>query len=222
MRILVVEDDALVADAIRRGLVEAGFVVEHVSTAEQADPSLLGEGFDLAVIDIGLPGGDGLSLVRSLRRQRVSVPVLILTARDGLADRVTALDSGADDYLVKPFAMPELQARARALLRRTRSGKATTVTIGALTVDLTARQLQVDGTTLELTRREWSILECLVLDAGQVVSKERLLQAIANWDAELTPNAIEVYISRLRAKLGNHAVLRTIRGLGYRIDEPVP
>lgn len=222
MRILVVEDDALVADAIRRGLVEAGFVVEHVSTAEQAEPSLLGEGFDLAVIDIGLPGGDGLSLVRSLRRQRVSVPVLILTARDGLADRVTALDSGADDYLVKPFAMPELQARARALLRRTRSGKATTVTIGALTVDLTARQLQVDGTTLELTRREWSILECLVLDAGQVVSKERLLQAIANWDAELTPNAIEVYISRLRAKLGNHAVLRTIRGLGYRIDEPVP
>ncbi len=222
MRIIVVEDDALVADAIRRGLTEAGFAVDHVTTAEQAEASLLSGEFDLAVIDIGLPGADGLSLVRKLRRQRVSLPVLILTARDGLADRVSALDTGADDYLVKPFAVPELQARARALLRRTRSGKTTHIEIGELTVDLAARSLALSGAPVELTRREWSILECLVLQVGQVVSKERLLQAIAGWDEDLTPNAVEVYVSRLRAKLGSHAALRTIRGLGYRLDEPVP
>ena len=222
MRIIVVEDDALVADAIRRGLTEAGCAVDHVTTAEQAEASLLSGEFDLAVIDIGLPGADGLSLVRKLRRQRVSLPVLILTARDGLADRVSALDTGADDYLVKPFAVPELQARARALLRRTRSGKTTHIEIGELTVDLAARSLALSGAPVELTRREWSILECLVLQVGQVVSKERLLQAIAGWDEDLTPNAVEVYVSRLRAKLGSHAALRTIRGLGYRLDEPVP
>ena len=222
MRIIVVEDDALVADAIRRGLTEAGFAVDHVTTAEQAEASLLSGEFDLAVIDIGLPGADGLSLVRKLRRQRVSLPVLILTARDGLADRVSALDTGADDYLVKPFAVPELQARARALLRRTRSGKTTHIEIGELTVDLAARSLALSGAPVERPRREWSILECLVLQVGQVVSKERLLQAIAGWDEDLTPNAVEVYVSRLRAKLGSHAALRTIRGLGYRLDEPVP
>jgi DNA-binding response OmpR family regulator len=222
MRIIVVEDDALVADAIRRGLTEAGFAVDHVTTAEQAEASLLSGEFDLAVIDIGLPGADGLSLVRKLRRQRVSLPVLILTARDGLADRVSALDTGADDYLVKPFAVPELQARARALLRRTRTGKTTHIEIGELTIDLAARSLVLSGAPVELTRREWSVLECLVLQVGQVVSKERLLQAIAGWDEDLTPNAVEVYVSRLRAKLGSHAALRTIRGLGYRLDEPVP
>jgi len=222
MRIIVVEDDALVADAIRRGLTEAGFAVDHVTTAEQAEVGLLSGEFDLAVIDIGLPGADGLSLVRKLRRQRVSLPVLILTARDGLADRVSALDTGADDYLVKPFAVPELQARARALLRRTRTGKSAHVSIGLLSVDLAGRVLTLAGVPVELTRREWSILECLVLDLGQVVSKDRLLQAIAGWDEELTPNAVEVYVSRLRAKLGAHAALRTIRGLGYRLDEPSP
>ena len=222
MRIIVVEDDALVADAIRRGLTEGGFAVDHVTTAEQAEVSLASGEFDLAVIDIGLPGADGLSLVRKLRRQGATLPVLILTARDGLADRVSALDTGADDYLVKPFAVPELQARARALLRRTRSGKTTQFIVGGLSVDLAARQVTVAGAALELTRREWSILECLVLEAGQVVSKDRLLQAIAGWDDELTPNAVEVYVSRLRAKLGSHAALRTIRGLGYRLDEPVP
>ena len=220
MRILVVEDDALVADAIRRGLTEAGFAVDHVTTAEQAEASLLTGEFDLAVIDIGLPGADGLSLVRTLRRQRIALPVLILTARDGLADRVNALDIGADDYLVKPFAVPELQARARALLRRNRAGKTTQLTIGDLSIDLAARLLKLGSESVELTRREWSVLECLVLDIGQVVSKDRLLQAIAGWDEDLTPNAFEVYVSRLRAKLGTHVALRTIRGLGYRLDGP--
>jgi DNA-binding response OmpR family regulator len=220
MRILVVEDDALVADAIRRGLTSAGFAVDHVATAEEADSAIAMGEFDLAVVDIGLPKADGLSLVRKIRRDGRTLPVLIVTARDALADRVSALDIGADDYLIKPFELPELQARCRALVRRTRSATSAELKIGALVLDLAGRQLRVDGRDVELTRREWSILECLALELGRVVSKDRLLRAIAAWDEELTPNAVEVYVSRLRAKLGAAAALRTVRGLGYRLDEP--
>jgi len=220
MRILVVEDDALVADAIRRGLTSAGFAVDQVGTAEEADSAIAMGEFDLAVVDIGLPKADGLSLVRKIRREGRTLPVLIVTARDALADRVSALDIGADDYLIKPFEIPELQARCRALIRRTRSATSAELRIGALTLDLAGRQLRVDGKDVELTRREWSILECLALELGRVVSKDRLLRAIAGWDEELTPNAVEVYVSRLRAKLGTAAALRTVRGLGYRLDEP--
>jgi DNA-binding response OmpR family regulator len=220
MRILVVEDDALVADAIRRGLTSAGFAVDQVATAEEADSAIAMGEFDLAVIDIGLPKADGLSLVRKIRRDGRTLPVLIVTARDALADRVSALDTGADDYLIKPFEIPELQARCRALIRRTRSATSAELNIGTLALDLAGRQLRVDGRDVELTRREWSILECLALELGRVVSKDRLLRAIAAWDEELTPNAVEVYVSRLRAKLGTAAALRTVRGLGYRLDEP--
>jgi DNA-binding response OmpR family regulator len=220
MRILVVEDDALVADAIRRGLTSAGFAVDQVATAEEADSAIAMGEFDLAVVDIGLPKADGLSLVRKIRRDGRTLPVLIVTARDALADRVSALDTGADDYLIKPFEIPELQARCRALIRRTRSATSAELNIGTLALDLAGRQLRVDGRDVELTRREWSILECLALELGRVVSKDRLLRAIAAWDEELTPNAVEVYVSRLRAKLGTAAALRTVRGLGYRLDEP--
>ena len=220
MRILVVEDDALVADAIRRGLTSAGFAVDHVATAEEADSAIAMGEFDLAVVDIGLPKADVLSLVRKIRREGRALPVLIVTARDALADRVSALDIGADDYLIKPFEIPELQARCRALIRRTRSATSAELKIGALVLDLAGRQLRVDGKDVELTRREWSILECLALELGRVVSKDRLLRAIAAWDEELTPNAVEVYVSRLRAKLGDAVAIRTVRGLGYRLDDP--
>ncbi|MBA8885132.1 response regulator [Dokdonella fugitiva] len=219
MRVLVVEDDALVADAIRRGLGEAGYAVDHVDSAERAGTALGAESFDLAVVDIGLPGADGLALLQRMRRSGTAVPVLILTARDALADRVNALDLGADDYLVKPFALPELVARSRALIRRSRSAASAELVIGTLRLDLAARRAEVDGGAVSLTRREWAVLECLALNIGRVVAKDRLLQAIANWDEDIGANAIEVYVSRLRTKLGGAAPIRTVRGLGYRLDD---
>jgi DNA-binding response OmpR family regulator len=222
MRILIVEDDELVADALKRGLDAAGFVADRVGSVEQAETALAAEEFDLAVVDIGLPRVDGLTLVRRLRRAGNALPVLILTARDGLADRVDALDLGADDYLVKPFELPEVAARCRALIRRTRSAISAAVTVGRLSLDLAAHTATLDGAALEVTRREWALLECLALDAGRVVRKEKLLRAIGGWDEELTPNAVEVYVSRLRAKLGDAVGIRTVRGLGYRLDDPAP
>ena len=219
MRILVVEDDALVADAICRGLGASGFAVDHVGNAERAEAAIGSENFDLAIVDIGLPGADGLSLVRRLRGSGHGLPVLILTARDGLVDRVNALDLGADDYLLKPFELPELAARSRALIRRVRSTASTQLAVGGLVLDFAGRAARVEGEPLDLTRREWSILECLALQAGHVVAKERLLQAIASWDEEISHNAIEVYVSRLRSKLGRSATIRTVRGLGYRLDD---
>jgi DNA-binding response OmpR family regulator len=219
MRILVVEDDALVADAIRRGLGKAGYAVDHVDSAERAGSALEAEAFDLAVVDIGLPGADGLMLLQRMRRAGAALPVLILTARDALADRVSALDLGADDYLVKPFELPELVARCRALIRRSRSATSADLTIGSLRLELGAHRVEVDGVAINLTRREWAVLECLALNVGRVVAKERLLQAIASWDEEIGANAIEVYASRLRTKLGGATPIRTVRGLGYRLDD---
>jgi DNA-binding response OmpR family regulator len=220
MRILVVEDDSLVRDAVTRGLSAAGFTVDHVSTAEKADAALLADRFDVAVVDIGLPGDDGLQLLRRIRRRGQTLPVLILTARDALADRVSALDLGADDYMAKPFEVAEVAARCRALIRRSSAVASSRLKIGALDLDLTHKQVFVNGEELSLTRREWAVLECLALDSGRLVAKSRLLSAIAGWDEEISENAIEVYVSRLRTKLGDAAAIRVVRGLGYRLDEP--
>jgi DNA-binding response OmpR family regulator len=221
MRILIIEDDPLVADGMRRGLSQVGFAVDHVASAELAEAALQQENFDLLLVDLGLPGVDGFELVRRLRRSGKSTPVLIVTARDALADRVGALDLGADDYLVKPFALPELAARCRALIRRSKSNSDSGITIGPLHLDIPRRETRVQSRAVDLTRREWAILECLALHAGQVVSKDRLQQAISSWDEGITTNAVEVYISRLRGKLGEEVGIRTVRGLGYRLDESV-
>ncbi|GLQ48135.1 DNA-binding response regulator [Dyella lipolytica] len=220
MRILLVEDDLLVSDAIVRGLATAGYVVDAVVDAESVQSRLDSTHYDLAIVDLGLPGEDGFALVRRLRRDGNALPLLIVTARDGLDDRVNALDLGADDYLVKPFALPELAARCRALIRRATAATANEMVVGRLRIDLAGRRALDDtGRVLELTRREWSILECLAHHSGRVVSKERLIQAIVSWDEEISGNAIEVHVSRLRAKLGDAATVRGIRGLGYRLDD---
>ncbi len=219
MRILVVEDDELVADAVTRGLTLAGFTVDHAATAEFARAALDAEHFDLAVLDIGLPGADGLSLLGTLRAHGRSLPVLILTARSALSDRIRAFDLGADDFLMKPFEQSELAARCKALIRRAGLAPSGSVKLGRVSIDLGGRQLTIDAEPVELTRREWLVLESLTHNVGRVVSKERLLQILAGWEQELTANAVETHVSRLRAKLGEAATIRTIRGLGYRLDE---
>jgi DNA-binding response OmpR family regulator len=222
MRILVVEDDEVVADALKRGLQDAGFAVGRVGSAEHALAAITRENFDLAVVDIGLPGVDGLELTRRLRREGHALPILILTARDTLEDRVDGLELGADDYLTKPFDLPEVVARCRALIRRSKAAVATEFVHGNLTVDLRRHKALLSGQSLDLTAREWTVLEYLLLHNQEIVSKERLLQAISSWDKEITPNAVEVYVSRLRGKLEPGGVrIRTVRGLGYRLEDPV-
>jgi DNA-binding response OmpR family regulator len=219
MRILLVEDDELVADAIVRGLTLAGFTVDHAGSAEHARAALGTEHFDLAVIDIGLPGQDGLGLLKTLRDAGQAMPVLILTARYALPDKLRAFELGADDFLMKPFEQAELAVRCRALIRRSSLAPPGTVRLGRIAIDLNGHQLTIDAQAVELTRREWLVLETLVHSLGRVVSKDRLLQALAGWEQELTANAVETHVSRLRAKLGDAAVIRTVRGLGYRLDE---
>lgn len=218
MRILLIEDDELVADAVVRGLTLAGFTVDHAASAELGRAALEAEHFDLAVVDIGLPGADGLTLLAALRAEGRAMPVLILTARDTLADKIRAFNLGADDFLMKPFEQAELAARCRALIRRASLSPSGVVRIGRLTIDLNGHQLQIDDRPVELTRREWLVLESLAHNLGRIVTKERLMQALAGWEQDLTPNAVETHISRLRGKLGSAVQIRVVRGLGYRLD----
>jgi two-component system OmpR family response regulator len=220
VRLLIVEDDDIVADAIARGLIAASFSVHRVSSVESAQAALAIEDFALAVVDIGLPGSDGLTLVRRLRASGKSIPTLILTARCTLADKVKALDLGADDFLNKPFEPAELAARCRALMRRANGALSGIIKLNRMTVDLNGRRLCIDDAEVELTAREWLVLELLVRRTGLIVSKERLQQAVANPEQDITPNAVEVHVSRLRGKLGSAAVIRSLRGLGYRLEEP--
>lgn len=219
MRLLIVEDDDIVADAITRSLTAANYSVHRVGSAEAAQASLVNEEFAMAVIDVGLPGGDGLSLLRRLRSAGKTMPTLILTARCTLADKVKALDLGADDFLSKPFEAAELAARCRALMRRANGASSGIIKLNRMNVDLVGKQLRIDDAEVELTAREWLLLECLVRRVGLIVSKERLQQAVASPDQDITPNAVEVHVSRLRAKLGTAAIVRSLRGLGYRLED---
>ena len=219
MRLLIVEDDDIVADAISRSLTAASYAVLRVASAEAAQAAIASEEFAMAVIDVGLPGTDGLTLVRRLRSGGKSLPALILTARCTLSDKVKALDLGADDFLSKPFEAAELAARCRALMRRTTGAANGLVKLNRMSVDLAGKRLCIDEAEVELTAREWLVLECLSRRVGQIVSKERVQQAVAGPDQDITSNAIEVHVSRLRAKLGNAALIRSLRGLGYRLEE---
>lgn len=219
MRLLLVEDDVMVASGIKLGLCNAGYTVDWVGSAERAEQALEAESFDLAIVDIGLPGSDGLELTRRLRGRGVTMPVLILTARDALHDRVQGLDLGADDYMLKPFELPELLARLRALLRRSQAATSAVLSFGPLEMDTALRRVSLAGRPTELGPREWTVLEYLLLQAPKPAAKDKLLATLTGWDKEITPNAIEVYISRLRAKLEPVGVqLRSIRGFGYRLE----
>lgn len=222
MRILIVEDDDLVASGIKQGLRHFGYTVDLANSAEEAERSLKLETFDLAVVDIGLPGLDGLTFIRRLRAGDNPVPVLVLSARASMEDTVKGLDVGADDYMCKPFRLPELVARIRALIRRANALTDASLRHGALSLDTATRSATLEDRPLDLTNREWAILEKLLMASPGVVSKDRLVQSLAGWDKDITPNAIEVHVSRLRAKLAaGNIEIRTVRGIGYRMD-PVP
>jgi len=219
VRLLVVEDDDIVADAITRGLSAAGYCVHRVASAEAALSAIADEEFALAVIDVGLPGADGLTLVRRLRNAGNTIPTLMLTARCTLSDKVKALDIGADDFLSKPFEPAELAARCRALMRRSSGALDGVIKLNRMSVDIAGRRLLIDDAEINLTAREWLVLECLVRRTGQIVPKERVQQALASPEHDLSANAVEVHVSRLRAKLGHAALIRSLRGLGYRLEE---
>lgn len=220
MRILIVEDDASLAAGISRILEAEGHAVDVMKSGEHAALATAQESFDLVILDVGLPGIDGFEVLRRFRAAGKAMPVLILTARDGLDDRVRGLDLGADDYMVKPFAMPELAARVRALIRRGQSQSGPRVVHGPLVLDTSARRVTLNDEPLELAAREWAVLEVLLGRVEKIVSKESIIQAMSSWGEELSLNAIEVYVSRLRAKLEPAGVhIRTVRGFGYMLEE---
>ena len=215
MRALVVEDDALLAEGLTRVLSRGGHAVEHATTGKHADLLLTNEEFDLVVLDVGLPDIDGFEVLRRLRKRRSSTIVLVLTARDAVEDRVHGLDLGADDYLTKPFSVTEFEARVRALLRRTVAPSARWA-VGHMTVDFAAKRVRVHDRPIDLTPREWALLELFLTHPGRVLSKEQIADSLFSFDEQLSPNAIEVHVSRLRTKVepaGMH--VRTVRGFGY-------
>ena len=219
MRILLVEDDTILADALCRALVQSAYAVDVVADGEQADNALAIESYDLAILDIGLPGLSGLDVLRRLRARRSTVPVLLLTALDALADRVRGLDLGADDYLSKPFDLPELEARVRALLRRGGSTSTPFLQHGRLRLDTVGRRVVYDEQPVELSARELSVLELLLMREGRVVSKEHMVNHLYGWGDEVGANAIEVYVYRIRKKLEPLGCeIRTVRGMGYLME----
>ena len=220
MRILIAEDDPVLADGLTRSLRQADFAVDCTLDGEQADHAVTTQNYDLVILDLGLPRLDGLEVLRRMRRRGSAVPVLVLTARDALADRVKGLDLGADDYLTKPFDLPELEARVRALIRRGQSGGGSLLTHGRLTLDTSGRRAMLADVPLELSARELGVLEILMLRSGRVVNKEQLAEQLYGWDDEVGSNAIEVCMHRLRKKLDPAGVvIRTVRGLGYLLEK---
>ncbi|MDD5176699.1 MAG: response regulator [Sterolibacterium sp.] len=220
MRILLAEDDRIIADGLQRSLRKAGYAIDCVTNGVDADAALSSQQFDLLILDLGLPKLSGIEVLRRLRARKKTLPVLILTAQDGLEERVRGLDAGADDYMSKPFALPELEARVRALTRRG-TGMPTCIEFGTLSYDQADRQVKIDGQTVALSARELGLLEILLLRAGRLVNKEHLVDHLCSWGEEVSTNAIEVYVHRLRKKLDPSGIkITTVRGLGYCLEKP--
>jgi len=222
MRVLLIEDHERLARSIVDGLAGSGFGVDFFMTAAEGASAANIASYDALILDLGLPDRDGFDLIKDLRAAADRTPILILTARDGVDDRVEGLDRGADDYLVKPFAMKELAARLRALLRRPGGPLGTTIGIGKLSLDTAARQLKVNGQTVAIPRRELDGLELLMRRADQVVPKRLFEDSVYGMSAEVTPNTIEALVSRLRRRLeaiGAGVAIHTLRGIGYLLKE---
>ncbi len=221
MHILLVEDDPILADGIKRSLRLSSYTVDWVGNGTDADQRIIEQNYDAVILDLGLPGMDGLDVLRNLRKRGSPAPVIILTARDSVQDKVTGLDLGADDYLVKPFDLPELEARLRALIRRGTGGTGSILEFANLRYDLDGRRVTIDGQPIELSARELAVFELLSMRAGRVVSKDQLIDHLCERGESVYLNAVEVYVHRLRKKLESGQItIRTIRGLGYLLEKP--
>jgi len=219
MRLLLVEDDAAIAESVSSLLTSQGYLVDWTRRGEPVANSVERDRYDAIILDIGLPGIDGFEVLRRVRSEGNTVPVLILTARDAIDDRVRGLELGADDYLVKPFALAELLARIRALSRRKQATLDRKLSHGSLVLDQDSRRAWLAEKPLDVSAREWTLLEYLLSHVEKVVSKEQLRQAISSWDDDLSDNAIEVYVSRIRSKLEPGGIrIRTVRGFGYMLE----
>lgn len=218
MRILLVEDDELLGDALRVGLVQYGYTVDWLKDGFSADSALKTENFDLIVLDLGLPKLPGINVLQNLRSRGNATPVIILTARESIDDRVKGLDSGADDYLTKPFDLDELCARLRALQRRTTSRAEPSLSHGNILLDPAAHSVKLNGEILNVSRREFALLQKLLENTGRVLSREHLAQSLYGWGEDVDSNALEVHIHNLRKKFGQDFI-HTIRGIGYMIDK---
>ncbi|BCQ54279.1 response regulator [Burkholderia gladioli] len=216
MRILLVEDDKMIAEGVRKALKADGFAVDWVQDGEAALTAIGGETYDLMLLDLGLPKRDGVDVLRTLRSRGHALPVLIITARDAVSDRVKGLDAGADDYLVKPFDLDELGARMRALIRRQSGRSESVIRHGPLTLDPASHQVTLDGAAVALSAREFALLEALLARPGAVLSKSQLEEKMYGWGEEIGSNTVEVYIHALRKKLGSD-LIRNVRGLGYMV-----
>ncbi|CQQ78027.1 DNA-binding transcriptional regulator BasR [Yersinia enterocolitica] len=219
MKLLIVEDDELLQRGIAMALTSGGYACDCAGTAAQAHSLLLSSQYSMVILDLGLPDQDGAVLLRQWRRQHITLPVLILTARDALEDRVDGLDAGADDYLIKPFALAELLARVRALIRRYQGQSDNLIQQDDLSLNLSTQQVCLQGQALEVTPKEFAILSRLIMRAGQTVNRELLQQDLYTWNDDLGSNTLEVHIHNLRRKLGKDRI-RTIRGIGYRLGAP--
>jgi two-component system response regulator QseB len=218
MRLLLVEDDAMIGESVRLGLQRDGFTVDWVRDGVAAELALGNKVYDALLLDLGLPRKDGLEVLVCLRRRHDDIPVLILTARDAVADRVKGLDSGADDYLVKPFDLDELAARIRALGRRRAGRTDTLITVGALTLNTATREVTLAGQPVSLSARELALLEAFIDRPGAVLSRQQLEEKLYGWGEEVQSNTVEVYVHGLRKKLGQHFI-RNIRGVGYMLPK---
>ncbi|HEX6829123.1 MAG TPA: response regulator [Burkholderiales bacterium] len=219
MRILLVEDDALLGDGVRAGLMQDGYAVDWVKDGVAALAALDGERYEIVLLDLALPRLSGLEVLGSLRTHGNKVPVLILTAKDGVADRIAGLDAGADDYLVKPFDLNELAARIRALTRRQTGRAEPVIRHGEIVLDPAAHTVTRRGKPVDLSPREFAVLHELLQNMGTVLSKHRLEQSLYGWEQEVESNAVEVHVHHLRRKLGQ-GLIKTLRGIGYTVEKP--
>jgi len=218
MRVLLAEDDAMIGAAVRDRLRGQGFAVDWVRDGRAADMALAGDSYDLLLLDLGLPGREGLAVLKGLRARGSTLPVVILTARDAVDDRVAGLDAGADDYIVKPFDLKELEARLRAVLRRQAGHASSVIEHGRLSLDLVAHELRQDGVLVPLSPREFALLHALLERPGRVLSRTQLEERLYGWGEEVGSNVVEVHIHSLRRKLGTE-LIRNVRGVGYRVPE---